>query len=304
MTDQGYTWPANRQVLLNVGNRFVVFASPQTLPANSAFSPDELPPPLSRVPDEGDIYEQRTVESIRVSGAEVSSVDSGDRGWDFEIVDPQGNRTLVEMKVRNRDPKHSDYQQMLEHLRHYAESTNRHLEIWNLNIERLTLNILTQDDRGVSAPIELTPIDVWDYGVKGDEPFHRTRVLEKVDEWARRIDALYAAIERWASQRGLSVDRARTVTMSEQLMQRFAVPDRELPVLDIGRGDQLIMSFVPSGLWLIGAYGRIDVVTQEGTRAIVNLGAGSEAKWHLIEPHSRQPVPFDEAAFSSLVTPS
>jgi hypothetical protein len=306
MTTQSYTWPSNRQVLLNIGNRFVVFANPQTLPQTAAFNPNELTPPVSRVPDEQEIYEQRTVESVRVSGAQVRLPDSSDKGWDFEIIDPQGDRTFVEMKVRERDPKRIDYQQMFEQLRQYAGTSGRQLEIWNLNIERLVLQILRQDDRGIVVPIELTPIDVWDYGVKGEQPFHRSQVLQEVDEWAARLISLYANIDGWASKVGLGVERTRSVTMSEELMQTFAVPDRTLPILDIVQGDQPIVSFVPNGLWIIGAHGRVDVITRQGTRIVINtspLKPGSQAEWRLIEQGSRNTVSFDEKTFTALITP-
>lgn len=307
MKSLNYLWPANRQVLVNVGNRFVVFGSAQTLPQSSAFSPSDLPAPSSRVPDEKEVYAQRTVESVRVSDAEVRHAQGQDPGWDFEIVSPEGSHTLVEMKVRERDPKRVDYQQMFEQLQDYAASLDRKLEIWVLNVERLTLHIFMQNDQGLVLPIELRPIDVWDYGVKGDQPFHRSRVLEEVNEWARQINSLYAQVEEWASRSGLNVDRSRTVTMSEELMQHFAVPDREVPVLDISKGDQPIISFVPNGLWIIGAHGRIHVVTPHGTSNIDNMNPlkpGNKAKWNFFDPQSRNSAPFDEAAFASLIAPS
>jgi hypothetical protein len=256
------------------------------------------------VPDERGIEEQRTVESIRLSDAEIRPPSTHDQGWDFEIVSPDGKHTFVEMKIRERDPKGADYQQMFAQLRDYAKSLGGQIEIWNLNVERLTLQILTQNEQGIFVPVDLAPINVWDYGAEGDEPFERSKVLEEVEEWSKSIDSLYADIELWASKLGLGVDRSRSVTMSEELMQNFAVPDRTLPILDVTRDDLPVVSFVPTGLWVLGAHGRIDAVTRQGTRAIINvtqLKNGNEPEWRFIEPKTRKTIRFDEKIFTSLI---
>jgi hypothetical protein len=83
--------------------------------------------------------------------------------------------------------------------------------------------------------------------------------------------------------------------MSEELMQRFAVSDRELPVLDVLSGNRVTVSFVPRGLWLIGAWGRIDAITairhEDGT-----------FEWRLTSSDDRRhTVPFGRDALLALV---
>ncbi len=54
-------------------------------------------------------------------------------------------------------------------------------------------------------------------------------------------------------------------------MQRYAVVDREPRVLEVILDDQAIASFVPRGLWLIGAFGRIDMITPDRTIIVVAI---------------------------------
>ena len=75
--------------------------------------------------------------------------------------------------------------------------------------------------------------------------------------------------------------------MSEEMMQQFAVPDRDIPVLDILDVDQVIASFVPRGLWMIGSWGRIDIITRDRTRVLVALGGMGSLEWRLVSPEDR-----------------
>ena len=74
-----------------------------------------------------------------------------------------------------------------------------------------------------------------------------------------------AQVEEWASRSGLNVERSRTVTMSEELMQHLL----SLIVRFRSRHKQgcKIISRT-NGLWIIGAHGRIHVVTPHGTSNI------------------------------------
>jgi hypothetical protein len=91
--------------------------------------------------------------------------------------------------------------------------------------------------------------------------------------------------------------------MSEELMQQFAVTDREIPVLDVLDAEQVIASFVPRGLWLIGSWGRIEVITRARTQVLLALGGQGNLEWRLvISPEDRrQTVPFDKDALLKLV---
>ena len=59
-------------------------------------------------------------------------------------------------------------------------------------------------------------------------------------------------------------------------------------LLDILVDDQVIASFVPRGLWLIGSWGRIDVITPRQTRIIVATKDENQAYgWQIVSQESR-----------------
>jgi hypothetical protein len=59
--------PAKRQVLVNLGNRFVVFGPDGGLPEPLRFDPiDSIATP--RVADESEVAETRIAETLRISG--------------------------------------------------------------------------------------------------------------------------------------------------------------------------------------------------------------------------------------------
>jgi hypothetical protein len=292
------TLDAVRQVLVNLGNRYVVFAPSPGLPQLPHFDPEKDAAILPRVADESEVVESRVAETLRVSGmtrftpADTSTADIG-------LVDKNGNHILVDVKIRERDPKKRDLDEGNERLQAAAKSGQR-LEIWYLNTERLKLTIMSGVGRGLQFE-ELTPIDVWEK--TDDGVFDRAHVIEEVDDWVRRIDGLYEDVSTWLKDRPiLGFDRSRSVVMSEELMQKFAVTDRDLSVLDIVDGDQIIASFVPRGLWLIGSWGRIDIITRDQTRMVVALRNDGKLEWRLVSPESRlRTEPFDKSALLAML---
>lgn len=96
--------------------------------------------------------------------------------------------------------------------------------------------------------------------------------------------------------------------MSEEPMQLFAVTDLNLPILDVLRGEEIITSFVPRGLWLIGAWGRVDVITTTSTAAIVGIRDNphddNTFNWRLSRQEKRRQLePLTKEALLSIVTP-
>jgi hypothetical protein len=284
---------AARQVLVNLGNRYVVFAPSPGLPQLPRFDLEKDAAILPQVADESEVIESRVVETLRVSGmtrlipADISTAD-------IELVDENGNHILVDIKLRERDPKKRDLDEGHQRLQAAAKK-GQQLEIWYLNTERLKITIMS----GVGHRLqfqELTPIDVWEKTADG--VCDRAQVIEEVDDWVHRIDALYEDVCAWLNDRpNLRFDRSRSVVMSEELMQKFAVTDRELFILDVVDGDQVVASFVPRGLWLIGSWGRIDIITRDQTRMLVALRTDGKLEWRLVSPESRRRTePFDKSA--------
>jgi hypothetical protein len=160
MTNAPSNDPAKRQVLINLGNRFVVFGPESGLPEPLHFDPADSPiPPL--VADESEVTETRITETLQVSG--MTRITPGPDGAvgnaDIELVDPAGNRILIDIKVRETDPKLRDIQSGTERL-NLAKSERRNLEVWFFNIERLKLTVMRLDGSDLRVD-HLVPLNVW-----------------------------------------------------------------------------------------------------------------------------------------------
>jgi hypothetical protein len=301
MTDAPLIEPAKQQVLINLGNRFVVFGPEAGLPEPLRFDPADSPI-LPRVADESDVAETRIAETLQVSGMTrvTPGPDAAVGDADVELVDPAGNRILIDIKVRESEPKLRDLQSGTERL-NQAKSKGHNLEVWFFNIERLKLVVMRLD--GSSLRVDpLVPMNVWTRTSEGI--FERQRVIEEVDDWSHRVECLYSDVREWLDDnKQLRLEQTRTVTMSEEMMQEFAVKDRELPLLDILRGEQVVASFVPRGLWLIGAWGRIDVITRDRTWILIAIKHLEKFEWRLVRPDDRErETIFDKVALLEIMS--
>ena len=131
-----------------------------------------------------------------------------------------------------------------------------------------------------------------------DSELTREHVVRRVEDWKRRIEVLYGRIQQWIPA-GIDVDRSDFVSMHEELMQRFAIPPARLPIMMFSRGGAWLGKIVPQGLWIIGANGRIDVISPSGRSILVDRSENfSDSHW-LIAPsdHRRQTAALDESTF-------
>jgi hypothetical protein len=189
MAGNPYTEPPFRQVLVNIGNRFVVFGTQQSLPMPVKFGPENAQRPRRRVGDEMEIDERRIIESIRVSDARVVTHELPNAQADFALHDDREITTIVEFKVQDRAPRLREIEAIFKAVREAHNNQARKFEVWYLNVERLQLQIFWRDPVVVANHIELAALDVWDYGNEGDKLFKRAQVVEEVDDWAQRSTA-------------------------------------------------------------------------------------------------------------------
>jgi hypothetical protein len=242
------------------------------------------------------------METLQVSGMTRENSNPATRSTaDIELLGPDGNRILIDVKVREGDPKRRDFEAGTERLR-LAKAEGQNLEIWFFNIERPKLTVMRFDSFSHLQLDDLVPLNVWERTAEG--VFERQSVVEEVEDWLHRVERIYADVREWLADRAdLRFEQTRTVTMSEELMQKYAVTDRELQVLDVLRGDQVIASFVPRGLWLIGSWGRIDIITKEGTAVLVAIKQPDRYEWKLVFPNDRRRLkPFDKPVLLELMS--
>lgn len=211
---------------------------------------------------------------------------------------PDGQTTLVEIKAGDRDFAGVNL------ARAWAElgQVDDRREIWGFKLERLSLGAVWSGRQIGPGFMELPALDVWEFNQDGTV-FDRCLVVAEVNEWSRHIDATYTDVEAWAHVEGVTTTRDRSVPMSEELMQRFAVSDRAMPILDIMDGTKPVVSMVPSGLWMIGANGLIDVITRRGTFRLTDEPRMSlePPVWALVDFRSGTRSGWGHEAFRSIL---
>ena len=86
-------------------------------------------------------------------------------------------------------------------------------------------------------------------------------------------------------------------------MQQFDVEPRSIPALAI-ISDKNRISFMPMGLWVIGANGRLNIKTNKNHYILIDTGAkdGAPSNWVLVSPIKRsQRVPLDKSSVAKMI---
>ena len=77
--------------------------------------------------------------------------------------------------------------------------------------------------------------------------------------------------------------------MYEELMQKYGIEKQLIDVADIFKHDKLILSIKPVGLWIIGANGRVDLITKNDLFIMVDLaGWQKKSKWTIFKSNDRR----------------
>jgi hypothetical protein len=128
----------------------------------------------------------------------------------------------------------------------------------------------------------------------------RDHITRRIDDWANRIDALYRQVTGWLPA-GWMADREGTIKMREELMQKFGVPARDLPMLQLSYQGQSSARIEPRGLWIIGANGRLDFFTRSGQYVIIDTAENFESPdWRIAPLSDRRTLqPFNRETFTS-----
>lgn len=124
----------------------------------------------------------------------------------------------------------------------------------------------------------------------------REKTLQRLRDWQQRVHALYDQIQA-ALGPGFSYDRTGKHRSSEERVQHAGLKSQEVPPIDILIVDQAgraVAQFLPRGLWMIGANGRLDLVLtpKSGNRQVfmlidhsAPLSGGSD--WRIVRPSDR-----------------
>ena len=126
-----------------------------------------------------------------------------------------------------------------------------------------------------------------------EDRIDRSYVERRIEDWKQRIEALYADVSAWLPD-GWTATGDGGVLMHEELMRRFKVPERRLPVLSLRRNAMERGKMEPRGLWIIGANGRVDLILPDRHYLFVDRSESFEAPdWQISNLVNRlHPSPF------------
>ena len=112
----------------------------------------------------------------------------------------------------------------------------------------------------------------------------------KAVKWQKRIGHLYSYVKDQLSDvTDIQFSLTRSLTMYEDLMRRNDVEPLELPILDVFVSGELKATFKPVGLWVVGANGRVDVLTNNGAYILTGTSDElSESSWEIYTPNKRK----------------
>jgi hypothetical protein len=219
-----------------------------------------------------------------------------DIGVDFEYTDRDGRRAAIELKLSSRDATPTQVAKWLSPFQRHAEHIDLQLELWVLKPDGAVLSIWSSHE---AKPQNFGLYEVvW----SSDSPpveeagiarVNSSYIERRAQRWVQEVDHLFSEVTHWAEGIGLTTTRLPYEPMHEELMHRFGVRPLPLTILTISRGKAVIATLVPVALWVVGARGRIDLVTAKESFILVNAAAfPKEARWQVLhDTASQQDLP-------------
>jgi hypothetical protein len=135
----------------------------------------------------------------------------------------------------------------------------------------------------------------------------RKQVEDRVEDWRKRLQSLRSLMEKWLQGpefRALHTVDQPPARMFEDIMRRFDVPPSDVPVFEIRDGSRRVMRVQPKGLWVIGANGRVDLITKAAAPILVDKSEplSDRSNWQIYDARDRvHSVPLTQNVFNDLV---
>ena len=130
----------------------------------------------------------------------------------------------------------------------------------------------------------------------------KQQVEKRVRDWKKRVSDLYSTIKLWLKESEYSLKPGPKLTMYEELMSQFKVPSTEVDTADIYKDKTFVLTIKPNGLWIIGANGRIDILSTKGNYMLVDFAEQFETpQWKLFNGDKKNGVEFNKQTFFQLV---
>lgn len=125
----------------------------------------------------------------------------------------------------------------------------------------------------------------------------------RIDDWGIRLRTLYASVQNWLPA-GWSVKSEPSMMMHEELMRTHDMPARYVTALNLESNSGKSASLTPKGLWIIGANGRVDLRTPNGSYILVDVAESFlPSDWRVAPVADRSRTqPFDQNSLQAILS--
>lgn len=153
-----------------------------------------------------------------------------------------------------------------------------------------------------------TSIEVSDIKLEENESLslfliERIHIQNRVDDWKIRIDNLFNEIKVWLNESPrFTWKQGKPVVMHEDLMQTFGLSEQYVSTLDIFYNKRVVLAIKPKGLWIIGANGRVDIISAKGSYMIVDFADNFRTpQWQIYTQDRKNKSAFSSQIFTQIL---
>ena len=274
-------------VVILEGNRTLVFQEGPATRVLSNFRPSEI---LAA----GD---EKTLRPMPSADPEIA-----DSGFDFFYVAEDGARVGIQVKVASKSSLKRQFNDELRRVQ--AAGQFDRWEVWTLSKDASSLAIHSANENVREYGLQNVTTDRTSATERArpGEHLNSQYIQRRAEQWKVDVEALFQRIEGWCGNSGYRTTREYVVEMNEELMRRFAVSPILLPMLRILRGKRSVATVIPVGLWVIGAKGRLDIISETQSAAIVNVSDDpGDPTWKLFFTGLSQSQPMTEQALLEIL---
>lgn len=124
---------------------------------------------------------------------------------------------------------------------------------------------------------------------------YQIEIKEDIEDWKSRISTLYNSVKNWLDSTSYVTKEKSDVFMYEELMDKYHISSKKLVALDIYCNDQMVATFKPKGLWIIGTKGRIDILSKKGGVSLIDKPEeNDESHWLAYSKDKREGLEFNQ----------
>ena len=130
----------------------------------------------------------------------------------------------------------------------------------------------------------------------------KKHIEKRVRDWKKRVSDLYSTINLWLNGSGYILRFGPKSTMYEELMSQFGIEATEIDTADVYKDKTFILTIKPKGLWIIGANGRIDILTIKGSFMLIDEAEQFQPpQWKLFNGDKHNGIALSKNVFLNLL---